>query len=178
MNTARKIQRMFFWGIYVCLMKYLPRASGPLGFIGKHGRKSVCKYLFLRSGKDINIEKGADFGSGKYISIGDRSGIGVDCILSGEINIGNDVMMGPRCALLSRNHKFTRLDVPMNTQGYDDMKPITINSDVWIGYGVIILGGVDIGEGSIIAAGAVVTKNVPPNSIVGGNPAKKIGSRI
>jgi len=158
-------------------MKHLPRSSRPLGLIGKNSRKFVCKNLFKECGTDINVEKGADFGSGKHIILGDRSGIGVDCILSGEINIGNDVMMGPRCALLARNHSYSKLDVPMNIQGYNRMKPITIDNDVWIGFGAIILGGVKVGKGSIVAAGAIVTKNVPPYTIVGGNPACKIGSR-
>jgi len=176
-NYLKKIKRLIFWALYSYLMKHLPGSSRPFGFIGKYGRRFSCEKLFSECGENINIERGADFGSGKYITIGDRSGIGVDCILSGEINIGNDVMMGPECVLLSRNHTFKRLDIPMNKQGYEKIKPITICDDVWIGYGVIILGGIDIGEGSIIGAGSVVTKNVTPYTIVGGNPARKIGNR-
>jgi maltose O-acetyltransferase len=136
-----------------------------------------CRCLFKNCGKDINIEKGAYFSDGSQITIGDHSGIGVNCYLYGEIRIGNDVMMGPEVIVLTINHQFDRLDVPMRLQSYYPPKPVTIGDDVWIGTRVIILPGVTIGKGVIIGAGAVVTRDVPDYAIVGGNPANVIRYR-
>lgn len=169
--------RPIIWLLYSLIAKYLPRSSRPLGFIGKRARGVLCKRLFRAAGRDINIERGADFGSGRTIVIGNRSGIGIDCILAGEIEIGDDVMMGPRCYLVARNHEFKDTSRPMNQQGYSSPRPIIIENDVWIGACVVITGGVVVGTGSILAAGAVVTKSVEPLSIVGGNPARQIGKR-
>ncbi len=79
--------------------------------------------------------------------------------------------------ILSQNHRFDDLSVPMCQQGFQEDKPVSIDDDVWIGNRVIILPGVRVGGGSVIGAGAVVTKNVEPYTIIGGNPAKVIGRR-
>jgi maltose O-acetyltransferase len=123
------------------------------------------------------VEKGANFGFGSEIEIGDNSGLGVNCFIRGQIAIGNDVMMGPDVVIITENHSFDRIDIPIRKQGYSNPEKVTINNDIWIGARVIILPGVDIGSGAIIGAGAVVTKNVPAYAIVGGNPAKIIRYR-
>jgi len=138
---------------------------------------TLCRHLFRLCGTEVNIEHGADFGSGRLISIGNRSGIGVDAWIRADIIIGNDVMMGPRCTIYGRYHRFDRTDIPMNRQGMGAYDPIYIEDDVWIGACVIILKGVSIGKGAIIAAGSVVTKDVKPYSIVAGNPARLIRHR-
>ena len=100
----------------------------------------------------------------------------MDCSVHGPLIIGNDVMMGPEVVILTYSHKFDRLDIPMNDQGsYVD--PVMIGNDVWIGTRSIILPGVKIGNGVLIGAGAVVTKDVPDYAIVGGVPAKIIRYR-
>jgi maltose O-acetyltransferase len=86
-------------------------------------------------------------------------------------------MMGPDVMIISRGHNFSRLDIPMMSQGDSDPKLVVFENDVWIGARAIILPGVHIGQGAIVGAGAVVTKDVPPYAIVGGNPAKVIKSR-
>ena len=85
-------------------------------------------------------------------------------------------MMAPNVAIIATNHVCDRTDIPMNAQGAVE-RMITIEDDVWIGYGAIILGGVTIGNGSIVAAGAVVTTDVQPYTIVGGVPAQSIKCR-
>lgn len=130
-----------------------------------------------RAGDKINVESGAWFGSGRGITLGDRSDLGVDCLVMGSVQIGADVMMGPRCIFISYNHHFEAISRPMNTQGIVEDRPVIIEDDVWFGAGCIVLAGVRIGRGSIVAAGSVVTKDVPPYSIVGGNPARLIRSR-
>jgi maltose O-acetyltransferase len=86
-------------------------------------------------------------------------------------------MMGPQCWVYTQNHEFNTLDKPMALQGPKAEEPVIICDDVWIGGRVTILPGVTVGRGSIIGAGAVVTKDVPPYSIVGGNPANVIRMR-
>lgn len=87
-------------------------------------------------------------------------------------------MMGTDVIIITRNHRFDRTDIPMMEQGFEEERPVYIGNDVWIGDRVLILPGVHIGDGSIIAAGAVVTKDVPPYSIVAGVPARKIRDRF
>lgn len=126
-------------------------------------------------GKQVNIEKGATF-NGK-VSIGDYSGIGVDCEMNGPVTIGRYVNMGPEVVVYTQNHAFNRIDIPMQKQGYDNVRPVVIGDDVWIGRRVIILPGVKIGEGCVIGAGAIVAKDIPPYSVVVGNPAKIVKVR-
>lgn len=162
-----KVLYMFF--------SHLPMSNSPFNIGQKKLRYLCAKGIMLECGKNVNIEKGARFG--EKCTIGDNSGIGVNCKMYGEIHIGKNVMMGPECVAISRNHKFDRIDIPIIQQGYEDDKPIFIDDDVWIGHRVIILPGVHIKKGAIIGAGSVVTKDVEEYSIVAGNPAKCIRSR-
>lgn len=113
------------------------------------------------------------------MTFGHHVQLGPHCHVSADIHFGNYVLCAPRVAFIEKNeHSYnypgeTIWDAP---RGID--KPTVIGNDVWIGYGAIIIGGVTIGDGSIIAAGSVVTKDVPPMSIVGGNPAKIIKRRF
>ena len=86
-------------------------------------------------------------------------------------------MIGPDLYVFTTNHKHNSCVKPMIDQGFEEERPVIICDDVWIGARVIVLGGVTIGNGAIIGAGAVVTKNVPPFAIVGGNPAKILKMR-
>jgi len=133
--------------------------------------------MFASCGKNVNVESMAAFHSGKQIRIGDNSAIGVRANLSGRITIGRDVMMGKDVAMLTLNHNFNRIDIPMNQQGFREERPIIINDDVWIGDRVFILPGITVGKGAIIGACSVVTKDVPEYAIVGGNPGNIIRFR-
>jgi acetyltransferase-like isoleucine patch superfamily enzyme len=115
---------------------------------------------------------------GQGVVIGDRSNIGAYCYLgaTGGITIGREVLMGPRVSLFAENHNFERTDITIREQGCT-RKRIVIEDDCWLASGSIILAGVTLGKGSIVAAGAVVTKDVPPYSIVAGSPARVIRSR-
>jgi len=95
---------------------------------------------------------------------------------AGGITIGDNVLIGPGAKLWSQNHRFVSSD-PIINQGYD-RAPIMVERDAWLAAGVIVLPGVVIAEGTVVAAGAVVTKSTEPFSIVGGVPAKQIGTRI
>lgn len=109
---------------------------------------------------------------GEGLKIGDNSNIGplsyVGC--SGYIEIGDNVMMSPRVSLYAETHNYDRTDIPMKGQGVT-RNSIRIENDCWIAANSVILAGVTVGEGSIVAAGSVVYKDVPPYSIVAGVPA-------
>lgn len=110
--------------------------------------------------------------------IGDFSGVGDNARIPKGVTIGNDVMIGRDLKIFTKNHKSDRTDIPMRLQGFTEISPLVIKNDVWIGDDVIITAGCcHIGEGSILAAGAVVTKDVEPYCVVGGNPAKVIRYR-
>ncbi len=131
-------------------------------------------------GKFSSIRPSNQYGGniGQGLEIGNNSNIGpysyVGC--SGKITIGNNVMISPRVGLYAENHNFDQTDVPMKSQGVTTSF-ISIEDDCWIAANSIILAGVTIGHGSIVAAGSVVTKDVPPHSVVAGNPAMVIKSR-
>lgn len=157
-----------------CLMcKHLPRSSSKFG--GGALRRFFAKHIIASAGKNINVEKGATFS--RRLSVGDNSGLGVNCQIQGAVSIGDNVMMGPDVLIYTTNHRFANRDIPMRKQGYQPEKPVSIGNDVWIGARVIILPGVHIGDGCVIGAGAVVTKDVPAYCVCAGNPAKVIKER-
>ena len=114
------------------------------------------------------------------IEIGDHvsfnSNVYVNACSGGQIVIGNDVLIGPNVVLRASDHKFDDVTRPIRTQGHN-AGTIIIEDDVWLGSNVTVVGGVRIGRGSVVAAGAVVTANVEPYSIVGGVPARLIRKR-
>lgn len=93
-----------------------------------------------------------------------------------DVTIGDFVRIGPHVNIIASNRIYKSKDIPILKQGITE-EGITIGNDVWIGAGSTILDGVNLGEGVVVAAGAVVTKDVPPYSIVGGVPARVIGER-
>ncbi len=172
----RKIIALF---IYKSILVWLPPSTAI--FVGKIARRLryiCCKYIFLYCGKNVNIERGANFGSGFGLKIGDNSGLGMNCLVPSNIEIGVNVMMGPECYILSINHSFDRVDIPMIEQDSSVEKQTIIEDDVWIGRHVIFTPGRTVRQGSIIAAGCVLCKDFPPYSIIGGNPSQLIRSRI
>ena len=113
------------------------------------------------------------------ITLGDRVQFGPYCIVHCDAAIGNSVLIAPRVAMVGRDDH--RIDVVGKTiwdSPRGDSKKVIIEDDVWIGYGAIILSGVRIGRGAVVAAGAVVVKDVEPYAIVGGNPAKVLRTRF
>lgn len=111
---------------------------------------------------------------GEGITTGKRCWIGVGSLLAsgrGGISLGDDVLIGPQAIVVTGGHDYERLDIPATQRDYN-CKPITIESGAWIGAHATILGGVCVGRNAVVAAGAVVAADVPPNTVVGGVPAK------
>lgn len=90
----------------------------------------------------------------------------------GGLDIGDDVMIGPNVSIITSGHPIA----PARRRAFVFAKPIVIERNVWIAAGAIIIGGVTVGENSVVAAGSVVTRDVPPNTLAGGNPATVIRS--
>lgn len=139
--------------------------------------RSLAKKLFNQLGSRSTITPPFLCEFGKTISIGDNCFInmGVTMLDNAPILIGNHVLIGPASQFYTASH-------PLDYQGRRawefSCKPIVVEDDVWIGGNVVICQGVTIGARSVVAAGAVVTKDVPADSLVGGNPAKVIRSLL
>lgn len=160
--------------IYYLLGKHMPLSDSRISMGSKKVRAFCGKLILDHCGKNVNIEKGAHFS--QNVSLGDNSGIGVNAQIAPCVTIGNDVMMGPDCMIYTTNHGMA-MGTPMWRQKSSVPAPVVIGNDVWIGARVIILPGVQIGDGSVIGAGSVVTHDVEPYTIVAGNPAKLIKRR-
>lgn len=173
MKKVKKLIAKVAYGIFA---KWLPLSYFPvIGKFSRFMRQFFGRKILKSSGKSILIERGAYFS--ENVSIGNHSAIGENALLSGTIILGDRVMMGPNVTMYSRNHEYNRLDIPIMNQGFQEDRPIVIGNDVWLCAHSIILPGVHIGNGAIIGAGSVVTKDVPDYAIVGGNPAKIIKYR-
>lgn len=138
-------------------------------------RVLFTRLIIEKCGDFVAVDKGASFG--RRVTLGNYSAIGTNAWIKGRVTIGNYVLMGPNVTILTQNHIFSRIDTPMYYQGATPEEPVIIEDDVWIGQNAIILPGLRVCQGSIVAAGAVVTKDVPPYVIVGGNPARIIKKR-
>ena len=154
---------------YSALLKSIP---GKLGCIL---RNILLPY---QKGINVTIWDHVQIDSPSKLKIGNNVSVNRGCILhaGGEIEIGNDVLIGPAVIIYSQNHSYRDLSKKIINQGYNTKK-VNIGSNGWIAANAIILPGVTIGEGAVVAAGSVVTKDVDPNTIVGGNPAIFIKNR-
>jgi acetyltransferase-like isoleucine patch superfamily enzyme len=110
--------------------------------------------------------------SGEGIRVGERVFINQNCTMYalGGIDIGDEVMIGPNVNLITSGHPLA----PSQRRAHVTASPIVIGRNVWIGAAVTVIGGVTIGENSVIAAGSVVTKDVPADTLAAGNPAQVI----
>lgn len=135
----------------------------------------------IRLGEATRVMRGAYLCSyvsesrpGEGIETGERCWIGINSVLAsgqGGIFLEDEVLIGPGAILATGNHDFKRLDLTAAERAYTG-EPIRVGANAWIGAGSVVLGGVSIGEHAVIAAGAVVTKDVPPRCVAGGVPAK------
>ena len=143
-----------------------------------HPRETATRDILLRSiighmGREVTILSPFFCDYGSHISIGDCTYINFNLTVLDEapVTIGSHVFIGPGCSLLTAVHP---LDVQERNKGIEKALPITIGDNVWLGGNVTVLPGVSIGEGSVIGAGSVVTRSVPPHTVCAGNPARII----
>lgn len=141
-------------------------------------RNSCYKYVLKGMGKDCNICDGVTIIHPENLTLGERVSIHEYCLIgaTGEITIGDYVAVASHCILVSEDHIFLDKTKYIKEQGIKP-KSININSDVWLGSRVTVLGNTQIGKGSVIGAGSVVTKDIPEYSVAVGNPCRVVKKR-
>ncbi len=185
--------------IKIWLEFFISNIPGRIGYLFRsfyfnlRVNKFFCNNV-LETGLRIEYPKNLELGSGSYfgfdckiyssefskVKIGSgcefNSNVMINARGRGSIFIGNNVLIGPNVVLRSSDHSFVSLSEKISEQGMEDGY-IIVKDNVWIGSNCVILKNITIGEGSIVAAGAVVTKDIEPYSLVGGVPAKIIKKR-
>ena len=170
--SLRQITALILEEYVAWIFRYLP---GFEGFTLRYlFYKLICKKIepfpFIFPGAHLQHSYGLE--AGKNLNINR----GVHIYARGGVTIGDYVLIGPNVVITSSQHRYDTPGTPIMFQGHEK-KPVKIGNDVWIGANSVILPGVTVGEGTIIGAGAVVTFDTEPYSIVGGVPAQKIGER-
>lgn len=171
----RKIRYYLSYLVYKLIATHLPQSYLRINKIS-HSLRSVCARNIVKA-KTKKISVGRKAIINLNITIGDNSGIGEYSAIYGTCYIGDNVLMAPECIIYTVNHNFMDISRLILKQGVSEEKPVTIGNDVWIGRRVIILPGVTIGNGSVVAAGSIVTRDVEEYTVVGGNPARVIKRR-
>ena len=159
----------FLWELEVCIGNLIV-AKVPLWMV----RKLYYRFLNVKIGRGSEISMGVFIMGPGGLKIGEYTHVNPACLLDargGGVIIGNRVSVSHRVVIMTGTHDIHSPDFATS------FEPVRISDYVWIGVGATILKGVVIGEGAVVAAGAVVTKDVEPYTIVGGVPARKIGTR-
>lgn len=148
------------------------------GHIGEAVRSRILKKYFKRCGRNLKLADHVTIQNPNLLSLGNDVIIVKNVFINagGGVDIGDNCGIGPYSKIWSVNHVFESLDVRIWDQGWT-RAPVNIENDVWIGAGAIILPGVTIGKHSVIGAGSVIPKSVPPFSVVVGNPGRIVGTR-
>mgnify|MGYP006128577341 CR=1 FL=1 len=151
----------------------------PDFYVGNRMRRLFYSFYFKNCGKNLIVNYNCHFEVPENITLGNNCSFNRNCWVSGGggLIIGNNVIFGPNIIIHSANHNYENPLLLIKEQGHT-FKKVTLGDNIWIGAGAIILPGVNIGSNSIIAAGAVVTKDIEKNSIFGGVPAKFIKNVI
>jgi maltose O-acetyltransferase len=136
-------------------------------------RQTILQQLLGQIGQNSIIEPPFYCSYGHNIYIGDDVFLNVLCTIldCNEVHIGHHVMIGPAVQIYTAAHL---LQAEARIQGWEVAKPIVIEDNVWLGGGAILLPGIKIGRNAVVGAGAVVTRSVPENVVVAGNPARVI----
>lgn len=127
----------------------------------------------------IRVMKGTHFAPGAQIRLGHNVQFGMYCDVATDLTVGDNVLFaGKVCVVGKHDHTFNEVGKTIWQGNHEQGQPTVIGNDVWLGNGVTVVGPVKIGSGSIVAAGAVVTRNIPSCEIWGGVPARKIADRF
>lgn len=199
------IPTMFGSILRAIVYRFLVGGIGKSCLIDKHVRIAIPSKVFLGArvfigeysyidpkssrstitlGNDVYISRlcrvsgGGSEGYVGEVIIGDSVHVGQNCFLdgTGTLKIGQDSLLGPNVVILTGNHGFRNPNALIRRQGILP-RPTTIGEDVWLGANATILDGITVGKGSVVGAGSVVTRDIPPYSIAVGVPAKVIGQR-
>lgn len=178
-HKLRLSKRQRLWRLITGVLD--PRAwLHLLRIVNHYNHTHVTPRRLLSLGTGAQISPTASFANAERISAGRGLHLGADSILwagpaHGAIRIGDDVLMGPGVLVTAANYRFND-GQPVTAQAMDE-GDVVIGDDVWLGARAMVMPGVTIGAGAIVAAGAVVTKDVPAMAIVAGVPANAVGER-
>ncbi|MGE9292474.1 MAG: acyltransferase [Puniceicoccales bacterium] len=170
------IKRLHFWTTTMRIGPDVPLTHWKLYFPAAAERLAHKK--LARFGKGSSIRPHSYLVETQHIEIGERVVIRPHTMLMADdqarIIIGDDVLIGAGVHMYVNNHRYDRADTLIAEQGYYPSEDVVVEDDVWIGANAILLPGVRVGRHSVIAAGSVVTKSVPPYTVFGGVPARKL----
>lgn len=140
-------------------------------------RRKILKLLLGKTGKEFLIEQPFYCDYGYNIEIGENFYSNHNMIIldGAKVKFGDNVFVGPNCSFYTTNHA---LDIKRRNEGLEQVKPIIVENNVWLGENVIILQGITIGNNVVIGAGSIVTKDIPDNCLAVGNPARIIKENI
>ena len=148
--------------------------KGKGATIRKRTRIDLFPYNRFYLGEQSTIEDFCTLNNGVgEIQVGNNTRIGIGSVLIGPVSIGSDVRLAQNVVVSGLNHNYEELNVPISEQGVTT-EQVYIGDETWIGANAVILPGVFIGKHCVIAAGSVVTKSIPSNSVAAGNPARVI----
>ena len=148
--------------------------KGKGAIVRPRTRMDVVPWNKFELGEDSIIEDFSAINNGVGpVMIGDRTKIGLSNTIIGPVTIGNDIRLAQNITVSGLNHSYTDINLPIHAQKVST-SPIVIEDETWIGANVVIVAGVTVGKHCIIAAGSIVTKDIPPYSVAVGNPARVI----
>lgn len=173
-NSAGNFARKRYWAYY--LARLGSKANLGVGFRA-HGSESIEIGDFFNCDRLCTLNASMDGAIYIESHVSLASNVTINAACQGLIKICDEVMIGPNSVLRSSDHGFSLIDVPMRKQPHQPGF-IRISRNVWLGANVTVVGNVNIGQGAIVGAGSVVTKDVEPYAIVGGVPAKLIRQRV
>ncbi len=154
------------------LVNPMKHKKGKRSLIRRRTRMDVLPFNRFEMGNDSTIEDFSTINNGVGdVFIGDRTRIGLGNVLIGPVKVGNDVMFAQNVVLSGLNHSYEDISIPPSRQKVST-DPIVIEDEVWIGANATITAGVTVGKHSVVAGGSVVVKDVPPYSVVAGNPGR------
>lgn len=163
----------------------MPKGSSKIKFVIKFYLNIVrawyffnIKFPWIKYSGFVRVMKHTRFAP-REIKIGDRVQFGKYCSIAADVNFGNNVLLAGRVSIVGRNDHMYNVAGQYIWDGNRGEDGLTIiEDDVWIGYSATVIAGVTIGKGSVVAAGSLVNKSIPPCEIWGGVPAKKIRDRF
>lgn len=164
MNARLIAGALCAWGYNECLGRFPSRKL----------RRAYLRRWLGSVGKGTSIQLRCRFLNGRKVFLGERNIINFGCLFDGRkfpIRTGRNVSIGPEATVLTLGHD------PYSPEFEDRGGPVGIGERVWIGYRAVVLPGVTIGDGAVVGAASVVTRDVEPFAIVAGNPARRIGDR-
>ena len=170
---ARLVRRRFLssYGRRLSLDGLAFIAGGAVLQIGRGGRMELGRWSWLGHGSKLRCHEGV-------ISIGAKTVIGQECTISAyqHVSIGRECLIADCAMVIDFDHSCEDVERPVRLQGIHK-RDVRVGNNVWIGHGASILCGVTVGDNAIVGTGAVVTRDVPPNTVVAGVPARVIRMR-